>query len=356
MSEEWRRNPKARTQRQIAALLLQPAQLPLRKEFKKPRLCEAFLDYCAGRVTQDSANGKRLASLAVRLSHCFPDDCLRVRAFGLLGSWHRAFGPLEKSDIILRIASKKACHRCLADLKRRIAHLRSAQERYSDALEEVKGAIELYKERNDTDGLGKALLCRGTILYYSGDISNAVFDFSEALTLISLEKSTFYYRACIFNLTTALAVGKMVDAETALKKLKKVTPLFKGLRGFSAERAKLRWLEGLIMMQLGCDQRAEGLLRTARAALIELKMPQEVAAITADLALFCHTDRRAVRSLARETVKLDWAATHKDIGPKIVAFAQETTVKDVSAAQLLAAAKSLRQGVGDCGIAAPGFA
>ncbi len=63
-------------------------------------------------------------------------------------------------------------------------------------------------------------------------------------------------------------------------------------------------MEGLLYQRLGANNRARQLLEQARKYFIKLQMPQEIAAITADLALIVVDSRDEVREVVRPVNRL----------------------------------------------------
>lgn len=157
----------------------------------------------------------------------------------------------------------------------------------------------------DENGQGKAYFLRGVIHDRVGNRDLAMADLSQALTMISPKESQQYHSAALNSLTIVLASGGRRDFIRALAIFPRVARLFKGKRGVSAERAKVKWVEGSLSARAHLTGRASYLLFASWNALIRLELPMEIAAITADLAHLHYPDRRAIRDIGKRVAKLN---------------------------------------------------
>ena len=330
--------------RRIRIFVEEPERALRSKDLCTESFCRDFLDFCDDQLAGDPALGKRIAATAVRLARRLKAPDLLPRAFGALGSFHRTLGDFEKSDVTYRLAWGMAGEdpAVRADLYRRRAYLERDLKHYEKALVAVERALALFKELQDRAGIGKTFLCRGSIHFERGEIPLAVADISEALRLLSPLDSQRFYQTALFNLATALSRGTIAEVERAAMTMREVRQHFRGVRGLTVERAKLTWLEGMVLYRLGCDHRAEKLLLQARDALRKLKMPQEIAAITADLARIAHPDRLSIRRLT-EDIHADAAQMEPGLRQHLASLYRTTRTSGLAAeAEMLTAIQGLR--------------
>ncbi|MCP4549227.1 MAG: hypothetical protein GY835_22465, partial [bacterium] len=271
------------------------------------KICLELMNHCDQEIVSNPARGKLLAGIAVRLATATGNPCLKSRAFGLLLSAHRALGRYKfaekASEIALNIHPE--CTGCISDISFRLAHLHSEQGLTGIALIEINKVLRIATENLDENEQGKAYFLRGVIHDRAGNRDLAIADLSQALTMISPKDSQEYHSAALNSLTIVLASGGRRDFLHALTIFPRVARLFKGKRGVSAERAKVRWVEGSLSARIHLTGRAINLLSASWNALIRLKLPIEIAAITADLAYLHYPDRRAIRNIGKRVAKLD---------------------------------------------------
>ena len=95
--------------------------------------------------------------------------------------------------------------------------------------------------------------------------------------------------------------GSVSDVRQTLAEMPTYHAAIKGHYGqaMTVERAKLNWVEALLVARLGANGRAAELLERARRVFLKLEMPQEIAALTADLVILEHEDRDRVRRWVR---------------------------------------------------------
>jgi len=214
------------------------------RSIRDERFCVEFLDYCDAEVVSKPARGKYLAGIAVRLATAIGNRCLRSRAFGVLLSAHRALGRYQFAERTAEVAFSIApdCIDCRCDLWFRLAHLRSEQGFIDAALTEINKVLRVCADRRDKNGEGRAYFLRGVIYDRAGNRTFAKTDLSKALTLISPDRSPQYHSAALNSLVIVLSSGSAEEFRVALKLFPSVLKLYKGKRGLTAERAKLKWV------------------------------------------------------------------------------------------------------------------
>ncbi len=267
-----------------------------------------FYDYahdCDTTIAENPEQGRIQAGYVLRLAERWLGSCQSATAHGIVATSLRALGDMDGAEVAYRLAFELGeacgCVRCLPDLRRRLAFLRRDQKRFDDAFAEVNAALVIYREAENRDGMGRCRICRGQLYLELDRVAEAIRDFREALTLISIESSPTYHRWAFANFTVALARGADDDFALADELMPELRGLYRGVRGISAERAKLTWLEGSIKLRRGEDLPGLTLLLEARDQLTQLAMPLDVAAITADIAAVLAPDGMAIRDLVEET-------------------------------------------------------
>ena len=271
-------------------------------------ICRYFLEkIIEPEIESRPAKARKLIVLAVRLAVAIEDECLKSRVFGALSNYHRSLGRYSKAQRCCSVAAPHCddCPRCGAILHRHLARLRMSEEAYDAAIDEIKRAIQIGEELGDEDSLGRSLVGRSNAWLLMKRHREALDDTRLALTKLEPDISAHFHAAALHNMCLALAYGSQEDARRALGAFSTIRELYRGKRGLTVERARMRWVEALLCHRVGLSGKAEGLLRRARGAFIRLEMPLEIGAITADLAFVEYPSRRSIRELARETLELE---------------------------------------------------
>ena len=295
--------PEARTQA-LRRLAKEPKRAIPRilRHPKKREMADEFLGYVDATIDQEPRQGLRLAQIGVRLSAGLGDRFL-ARALGALAHGHRALGHYQKAHRTLEIAfgiCDDAGAR--AALQRREAHLLCSEGRLDTAADSAEKALELSRSLDDDDGYGRALMVRGNVQWMKGENRAAGESARAALRYLSPQSSAHFRRAALYLISLSLAHdGQSTDLRKALSDLARIQKSLRGQYGSSqtAERAIVKWTEALLYQRLGSGNRARALLEKARQAFIRLEMPQEIAAVTADLALVARGDVEEVRQAVR---------------------------------------------------------
>ena len=261
-------------------------------------------------VDSDPKRAFKLCSLALRLSNGTGSECLMFRIWNVLAHSHQQLGRTEVAERVARLAFQhgRECRKCRAVADRLRSRSFADSEDYDRALIHITRSIRISRDDGDVHDEGKSLLGRGDIYYRQKSYTAAIRDFNAALQKIDPSVSPSFHAAALHNLTCALTHGSQADALKAFSMLPKVEAAFDGLRSRTLERAKLKWVKGLLSIRIGYEGKGEKHLRSARKMLIRLELPAEVAAITADLAVVAHPERQVIRGLFRETLRLglDW--------------------------------------------------
>jgi len=286
--------------------------------------CLAYFDACDETLFEDPRPAFSMAEIAPLLARRIPGDrCekgavgraeLEVHGLAIHGGACRALGELQQAEEIygsaLKIADSAGVGaEARANLARRLAILRIAQEKTDEALELAREAVEFYRQNKSwqaRQNLAWALTVQAGVLLEVDHVSEGIQALTEALSHADARRSPRIYFSILNNLGLALTRGGShpADLATALSYQRKARRLLRGGKR-SLPRLKLRWNEAVILAKFGSTRRAEVGLRRVRDGLIELEIPYEVALISLDLsALYRDEGRwREVRQLASETCR-----------------------------------------------------
>ncbi len=229
----------------------------------------------------------RIAQLAVRIAGRLvrlrtwrrrPSESAEIAlSFGQLATALRLANRLEHADTALRIAFDACPPYLKGVLYRRCAWIRLYQGKTEKALRDAESSVELALEEDRALALGTL----AAVLYYRDDFRGAIARYRESLALLD-PADEHSYCGILGSYAAVLARGTEEDAREAIE-------LCQGLRSElkpaqKMQRAKLRWIEGLLEKRLGKLDAAWRALDIARRSLLALKAAPEVAAVVADMA------------------------------------------------------------------------
>jgi tetratricopeptide (TPR) repeat protein len=166
------------------------------------------------------------------------------------------------------------------------APLRRAQRRFDEALEMLDGAIAIYREINEPNLQGRALMVRGVTLQYQGDLEGAADCFRTSMTLLEEPRLVALNQ---YNLVFCLQdAGRSLEAAALIpetrRRLQKV--------GKRIDLLRLRWTEGKIAASTGRQAEAERALLEVRAARLKDAHAFDAALVSLDLAALYLRQRR----------------------------------------------------------------
>ncbi len=271
-----------------------------------------YLDRCDDVLFDDPKAGLELAEIAPRLARRIPEKCpeewryvgdaekqvhreLSVTSFGVLGGAYRAGARFTDANSAyrsgLRLAESGPIDPLVrANLDKRLAKLRSAQGRLSEAIELLDGAIEIYRERGDQLSQADALVTKGYVLIDSHRYSESIPYSSRGLALAKGKRrksklSDRIVHCATHNLAWALSEGcSPRDLSTALPLVIEAKK-YQGKCRNSIAKEKLVWVEARIHAKFGCGRLAERRLLSARKKLFALGAPFEGALVGLELSV-----------------------------------------------------------------------
>lgn len=179
------------------------------------------------------------------------------------------------------------------DLYRRRALLRVYQDRWAEALADATTGLRLSTPGHRR---GRALVAMGVVSFEIESFGEAIQHLEEAIQVLdpAFEHEFIAGLICYAN---ALTKGDDEAAQEGLRTCAEVRTRLKPQH--QMQRAKLWWVEGLLLHRLGQHRKAWLALNTARLALLAMRAAPEVAAITADMACIAPLPR-AVKNMCHE--------------------------------------------------------
>lgn len=277
-------------------------------------LCHLLLGKSLEAVFTAPAQALDLAEAAVRISRHLGEAYdwswvldLRARAYAYLGNARRVLGELRSAEAAFRKAesclarSTSGNTRVQAEILDLESSLRHDQRRMEEALALSDQALSLYRESQDSHGVGIVLLKRGKMLADAGNLETAIHWFEEASTEIEPSREPRQFAWARYNLLGTLSLaGRHEEAERMLSEVKE---LFRGTAQ-PLDLVRLRWSEGSIAFGLGRLESAEAAFREVQREFLERGMGINAALVSLDLAaLYAQKGRTGeLKRLAGELV------------------------------------------------------
>ncbi len=281
--------------------------------------CRRYFEECDAVLFQDPSRGLEWAQAATFLAGvmtCEDEGRRKVflaqgyaiegGAYRLVGDFARAESAYREARHLMKKDDFPAYEK--ANVRRRLACLRTAQKRFAEAHALVDQAIAVYRAAGGYQAkqdLAWALTTKGSAFNEEGRYDEALACFAEALRYADPVASPRTYHAAVHNTAASVALG--VSKGTVAQAFRHVRLARQRLRNRSRSlpRAKLVWLEGSLLAQIHAED-AEKAYRDARGDLTRFGAAYESCMISLDLgALLLEQERWAeLRELAVETVQL----------------------------------------------------
>jgi tetratricopeptide (TPR) repeat protein len=304
------------------ALADQRALVQSDRRFASWGLCELLCQESERIVAADAAQAIERAELAVLVADLLEDGepvedrwiyQLRGYAWAHLGNARRVFGELPTSDEAFQMAdSWWQAGEVVGDalgygpiILELTASLRTAQRRFSEALEILDRVIQLYTEddpeHRDAHRAGRALIQKALAVSQMGAPESAIRFLREARELIDPARDP-RLRFCLEqNLLASLAnAGRFREADSFLPTVEQVCrEVATDLDGL-----RVRWVEGRIATGLGDRERARRAFEEVRREMGRRGMGYDTALVSLELAALELEEGRTaeVKELAREMV------------------------------------------------------
>ncbi len=260
--------------------------------FSTPELFDLLRSKSTTEGRKDRALGVLYAELAFEslqgsasaLGEALP--ILRAQAWACIGKAHWLALDFLAAEQALDKASRElpTAHsdpRTQAEILQIRAGLRWSQRRYEEAMELINSAVPILREHSDTRPLAQALILRSNIVRHARDPRTAFTDLEEAWAILAeLEDSCLEAAAWSSQLRLDLLLA---DSSRASETLRRADAYISKTRD-PMQISHMRWLEGLLHLEMGDLERAEGSLQDARCSFVELGDTANATGATLDLA------------------------------------------------------------------------
>ena len=285
------------------------AELLVRNEprFREPGIIERLLEESRLAAFEEPGRGAELARLALIAAEGLDPvehgrlTLLRYRGLALAwwGNARRLACDLDGAEELLEEAVSVLRHSrsefdCALGTSL-LASLRKDQRRFTDALELLEAAIDVYAEAGDDLQHARALCKLGSLHLDAGMPERALMPLMEALALLDQEEDPRTALSIRHNLALAHAeAGRYPDARRVFESCR---PLY-ALQDDRWTSLRSRWLEGLLAVGEGSGARGEALLTDVCAAYRDDGLGYYSALVALDLA-FLYAQQRRHRDLLR---------------------------------------------------------
>jgi tetratricopeptide (TPR) repeat protein len=329
---EWREAPE---------LLRRLEELPLAERYLRVEedeslhtwgLCQLLLQRSREAISEDPGLALSRAELALSVSRHLGDAYdpgwvldLRARAYAALGNALRVLSELCAAEGAFREAES-----CLSrsgtgngwakaevlDLK---SSLRQDQRRFEESEELLDAALALYREADDSHGVGKIHLKRAKLYREMGDLERSIEVLRKSRDEIDAGQEPRLFAYARYNLLCALTLaGRHQEAWSLLPE---VQDLFRDARPL--DRVRLRWAEGDIAAGLDRWEEAEAAYREVQGEFDRHRMHYNAALVALDLALLLARQGRTeeLKRLSAELVSaFESQAIHREATAAFLLF------------------------------------
>ena len=232
----------------------------------------------------------------------------RAHALAVWGSCCRICGELTQAESAYRLALELTERRelsedCRGEVHVRLGVLRMVQGQ-QEAVDEVSRAIEFFSAAENQQRVADCLSIRGLARYLARD-PKRLADLARALELTDGKSArgrrtltTILHNMALVISRGGVDVAAQEMAYRLLMVVKRRLP-----RNRSVQKAKITWVEGLLLARLGITRLAERRLQRARKSFKQNQKAFELAAVSLDLVCFYleEGDLGAAERLAVET-------------------------------------------------------
>lgn len=271
---------------------------------------------CDHLVFTEPRKGFELAERLPRFADHIPlENCgirspgiLKGLAFACYGAGLRAIGRHEDSEVAYMASGLLLRDAPLEDRAmfwRRLTYLRISQRDLDKGLETAESAVRIAR-RIEAHELGKSLMWRGLVHWYSNRVNESLRDFSASLVHLDPERderSRRYYFSVTFNFGVALesSAAEPAAVQDALSHISRARSLAHFEAG-TLPVVKMIWAEARCQEKLGEMEASEAGFRDTREGMAALGIPFEYALVSLDLAaaVFARGDFVEVAQIAAD--------------------------------------------------------
>jgi len=305
---------------------------------------ELLLDKARWTVLEDPRQAEEMIRLALDVTeHLDPDhygpgsvDSAKARVWASLGNALRILADFRQAEQAFRQAEAHLAAGWLDPLDEALlleykASLRRAQRRFDEALEMLDTAISLYREVNEPQGQGRALMGKGLVLRYADDFEAASNCFRESLFLLDGNEEPRLLALSQVNL-----IGCLVDGGRAAEAAALIPESFKLIEevGKRTDFLRLRWIQGLAAVSLGQPEQAERIFLELVDAFTEDRLAYDVALVSLELsAIYARQGRTTdVKRLAAKMLPIFQSCeVHREAIAALIFFQKAAEKEKLSA-------------------------
>lgn len=272
-----------------------------------PEMLRIYLERCDEVLFENSTTeGLRMAQFGLLIAERVGVED-QAAALAVLGTAYRRLGEFDHAEAVfgrgLELAPPTGLAR--ADLLQRRSVLRVEQCQTEEALVDAHAAVENRRcwsrfGTRECHSLAFALVLRGNVYHFSGNLQESLADNVEALTLTTPSLTPRTYASALYNVAN-LQESLVTPEELAafIQRLKEAWRNLTPRHGFA--RLKLQWVLANQQRRLGSTRKAEKTLRKIRPGLLAIHI-REFLCASLDLVEICkfHNDAAALSLVLNE--------------------------------------------------------
>jgi len=301
--------------------------------FQSWAFCQLLLRNSLEAVFEDAAKAINLAELGVRVAlqlgeaydpHWVSD--LRARAYAYLANAQKVLGEWRSAETAFREAESHLTRSMTGNalIEAEILHLKASlrldQRRLKEALQLADQALSIYREHENSHGIGVTLLKKARILEEDNDLHAAVRILRQSLEEVEPTQEPRLHLYIRYNLVLCLTLaGQYREAEDLLPGVR--TGLIREERPLDLLR--LHWTEGKIALGRGRLGEAEEAFRFVQQEFLARGMGYDAALVSLDLAALYAQERRTgeLKKLAAELMRVFEARdVHREAVAALIMF------------------------------------
>jgi tetratricopeptide (TPR) repeat protein len=294
-------------------------------------VCQLLLKESLEAAFEDPGRAINFAELGVKVAQTLGDAYdpywvldLRARAYAYLGNAQRVLGELRSAETAFReaeallVRSMTGNELVRAEVIYLKSSLRRAQRRLGESMAMVEQALAIYREHDESQGVGNTLLKRSRILEELGDTEEAIASLREAIGIAEpLSRLDLYARYNLLN-TLALA-GRYAEADQFLPEVREIF----AQGGRPLDLLRLRWIEAKVSRGQGHLREAEESFRQIQEEFLARGMGYDAALVSLDLAILFAQEHRTedLKRLAAEILQVfESRDVHREVVATLILF------------------------------------
>lgn len=276
------------------------------RRFQSWGFFELLLELALDAIFEDPKSARERLELALGVAeHLDPGrygpgsvEAARARAWAYLGNAQRVLADFRLAEEAFERAEDHLSRSWLDPLDEALilelkSSLRRAQRRFEEAMALLDDAVNLYREVNEPQLQGRALISKGLVLLYASEIEPSMSCLRNGLFLIDPAEEPRLVIVAQQNLIYCLNdSGRAVEARSLIDDAR---PLWRQV-GRRLDLVRLRWLEGKVESNLGHLDQAEEAFLEVRAAFLADDIAYDVALVSLDLAAIYARQGRAAET------------------------------------------------------------